>query len=89
MGTTRPGSDTSSPSTVDAAIEATRRLRREVGAMTFKPPVAHVYNPLDYAWAVHALYLKPVPAKRLRILDDALRLCAFALNGCVGGIPNS
>jgi hypothetical protein len=58
MGTTRSENDTSSPSTVDAAIEAARQLQREVGAMTFKPPVTHVYNPLDYAWECHSEYLR-------------------------------
>ena len=34
-----------------------RRLAAEVGALTFAPPVTHVYNPLDYAWAPHREYL--------------------------------
>lgn len=58
MGKTRSGNDTSSPSAADAAIEAARWLRKKVDAMTFKPPVAHVYNPLDYAWDCHADYIR-------------------------------
>jgi single-strand selective monofunctional uracil DNA glycosylase len=33
-------------------------LRTTVRALVFGPPVAHVYNPLDYAWAVHSEYLR-------------------------------
>jgi single-strand selective monofunctional uracil DNA glycosylase len=33
------------------------RLGEEVDALRFSPPVSHVYNPLDYAWAAHAQYL--------------------------------
>lgn len=35
-----------------------RRLREEVDALEFAPPVAYVYNPLDYAWAPHRAYLQ-------------------------------
>jgi single-strand selective monofunctional uracil DNA glycosylase len=35
-----------------------RRLAREVGELRFAPPVAHVYNPLDYAQAPHERYLE-------------------------------
>ena len=35
-----------------------RRLGRETGAMAFAEPVAHVYNPLEYAWRPHRAYLE-------------------------------
>ena len=35
-----------------------RRLGRETGAMRFAEPVAHIYNPLDYAWRPHRAYLE-------------------------------
>ena len=35
-----------------------RRLAREVDGLSFGPPVAYVYNPLDYAWAPHRAYLR-------------------------------
>jgi len=35
-----------------------RRLGRETGTMRFAEPVAHVYNPLDYAWGPHRAYLE-------------------------------
>jgi single-strand selective monofunctional uracil DNA glycosylase len=39
-------------------VDITKRLRRDVDALTFAAPVTHVYDPLDYAWAAHALYLE-------------------------------
>ncbi|MDO4636233.1 MAG: single-stranded DNA-binding protein [Lautropia sp.] len=38
-------------------IEAAARLRDELQLLHFAPPVNHVYNPLQYAWAAHATYL--------------------------------
>lgn len=38
-------------------IEASQSLSRAVSRLTFSPPVTHVYNPLDYAWASHERYL--------------------------------
>ena len=35
-----------------------RRLGKAVGRIQFAPPVSHVYNPLDYAWSAHELYLR-------------------------------
>ncbi|MGH9382462.1 MAG: uracil-DNA glycosylase family protein [Thermoanaerobaculia bacterium] len=34
------------------------RLRRAADELDFGPPVTHVYNPLDYAWRPHRLYLE-------------------------------
>jgi single-strand selective monofunctional uracil DNA glycosylase len=39
-------------------VEITKRLRRDVDALSFGAPVTHVYDPLDYAWRAHALYLE-------------------------------
>ena len=41
-----------------ALVAAARQLSAEIGALAFAPPVSHVYNPLDYAWAVHQAYLE-------------------------------
>lgn len=46
------------PSPADALIDAADDLRKSLRALTFSPPVHHVYNPLDYAWAPHTTYLK-------------------------------
>lgn len=39
-------------------VEIARRLRRDVTRLEFAPPVTHIYNPLDYAWKPHRLYLE-------------------------------
>jgi len=38
-------------------VDITRAFSEEVNALSFTSPVAAVYNPLQYAWASHALYL--------------------------------
>lgn len=49
-------------------IEAARELSNAVGRLRFKPPVAYVYNPLDYAWAAHELFLRKFGGGRKRVL---------------------
>src|SRR5215471_6621098 len=39
-------------------IEAARQLRKALAGLTFRAPVTHVYNPLDYAWGPYADYLR-------------------------------
>jgi single-strand selective monofunctional uracil DNA glycosylase len=39
-------------------IRITRKLSRDVSRLSFDPPVAYVYNPLDYARAPAEAYLK-------------------------------
>jgi single-strand selective monofunctional uracil DNA glycosylase len=39
-------------------IAAAREFAEHVDRLKFKPPVTYVYNPLDYAWAPHELYLR-------------------------------
>ena len=39
-------------------VEIARRLAREVDPLSFGPPVAIDYNPLDYAWEAHARFLE-------------------------------
>ena len=38
-------------------VSVARTLSRRAGALSFAPPVTHVYNPLEYAWAPHRAYL--------------------------------
>ena len=45
-------------SKADLLIKAADKLRGAVSELRFAAPVAYVYNPLDYAWAVHQKYLK-------------------------------
>jgi len=44
--------------TSDDIVTAAEDLRRTVGGLRFAPPVACVYNPLDYAWEPHRRYLE-------------------------------
>jgi single-strand selective monofunctional uracil DNA glycosylase len=44
-------------STSKNLISAASNLCDAVNALTFSKPVTHVYNPLDYAWESHKLYL--------------------------------
>ena len=39
-------------------VDAARKLNEAVARLKFPQPVAHVYNPLDYAWAGHEAYLR-------------------------------
>src|SRR6202140_1163860 len=49
-------------------IRAAQKLRAAVNQLTFAPPVAHIYNPLDYAWGAHEIYLRRYASNRKRIL---------------------
>ena len=42
----------------DRVIAAARKLANSADRLTFKPPVAWVYNPLQYAWPAHQQYLQ-------------------------------
>jgi single-strand selective monofunctional uracil DNA glycosylase len=49
-------------------IKAAQDLKKEVDAMTFSSPVEYVYNPLNYAWESHSLYLKRYGNNKKRVL---------------------
>lgn len=49
-------------------IAAARALSAQVDRLKFKPPVEHVYNPLDYARAAHEEYLNRFGHSRKRII---------------------
>jgi single-strand selective monofunctional uracil DNA glycosylase len=48
----------SSVTTSESLIAAARRLSAAVRKLKFAAPVTHVYNPLDYAWRAHEIYLR-------------------------------
>ena len=52
----------------DQLVAAAQRLAHAVARLKFKAPVAHVYNPLAYAWAVHEKYLRKFGASRKRVI---------------------
>lgn len=49
-------------------IIAARDLAAAVDRLNFQPPVTHVYNPLDYAWPAHELYLRKFGRSKKRIV---------------------
>lgn len=49
-------------------VAAAQKLSTRVGRMRFAPPVAHVYNPLDYARAAHEEYLRRFGGGRKRVV---------------------
>ena len=52
----------------DLLVDAARELSRKVGRLKFAPPVAHVYNPLTYAWKAHEEYLRRFGNARKRVI---------------------
>jgi len=59
--------------TADRLLHATRTLRKRVGALGFAPPVAYVYNPLEYAARPHARYVR-------RFADGKKRVVFLGMN---------
>jgi hypothetical protein len=57
--------------TAEALVEAARALGAQAERFKFKPPVRWVYNPLDYAWAAHAAYLRRYGPGRRRAAPSA------------------
>jgi single-strand selective monofunctional uracil DNA glycosylase len=49
-------------------IAAAQELSKKVGRLKFAPPVAHVYNPLAYAWKAHEEYLRRFGGGRKRVV---------------------
>lgn len=68
-----------------ALIAAARTLSAAVDALPFAPPVSHVYNPLDYAWAPHEAYLRRYGAQRKRIVFLGMNPGPFGMVQC--GVP--
>ena len=52
--------------TVEALMGAAKELRGALRGLRFAAPVAHVYHPLDYAWAGHEAYLRKFGAGKKR-----------------------
>jgi len=63
---TRPNSHL--PTSIPPLLSAAAELRDAVARLRFPAPVAHVYNPLDYAWETHADYLTRFGGAPKRVL---------------------
>ncbi|MDR1935869.1 MAG: single-stranded DNA-binding protein [Candidatus Accumulibacter sp.] len=77
--------DNAETATVTALIAAARKLSENVGQMSFAPPVSHVYNPLEYAWAPHEQYLRRFGGERKRVVFLGMNPGPFGMAQC--GIP--
>lgn len=42
----------------EGMIQSAKRLRDAVDSMSFSAPITDVYNPLNYAWDAHEMYLR-------------------------------
>jgi single-strand selective monofunctional uracil DNA glycosylase len=49
-------------------LDAARELSGALAALRFGPPVAHVYDPLQYAWAPYASYVERYAASPKRVV---------------------
>jgi single-strand selective monofunctional uracil DNA glycosylase len=49
-------------------LAAARELSRSLAALRFAPPIAHVYDPLQYAWAPYEAYVSRYGAGRKRVV---------------------
>ncbi len=52
----------------DRVLAASAALKDAVNRLSFAAPVTHVYNPLDYAWDMHARYVRRWGASPRRVL---------------------
>ena len=55
-------------SIADKLIDAARQLGESVRKLKFGSPVTHVYNPLDYAWWAHEIYLRRYGNTQKRVI---------------------
>lgn len=68
-----------------ALIDAAQTLSAQLAGLRFAAPVSHVYNPLDYAWAPHEIYLRRFAAAKKRIVFLGMNPGPFGMVQC--GVP--
>ena len=49
-------------------IQSSEELSTQVSKLSFGEPTAYIYNPLEYAWAIHQQYLKLAGAGRKKVV---------------------
>lgn len=74
-----------SASSVNRLIAAAQTLSATVDRLRFSPPVSHVYNPLDYAWAPHEAYLRRFGNGPKRVVFLGMNPGPFGMAQC--GVP--
>lgn len=60
-------------------IANARELAERVDRLKFKPPVTHIYNPLDYAWPAHELYLRKFGGTQKRVVFSGMNPGPFGM----------
>ncbi|HEX6267529.1 MAG TPA: uracil-DNA glycosylase family protein, partial [Burkholderiales bacterium] len=55
-------------STARQLLDAARALTQALAPLRFPPPVAHVYDPLQYAWGPYEAYVQRYGASRKRVV---------------------
>lgn len=58
----------SSTAVAEQLLSIGAELRDAVNRLTFAEPVAHVYNPLDYAWPMHEAFVRRFATGTRRVL---------------------
>ena len=66
-------------------IRAARELGATVDRLRFTSPATHVYNPLNYAWRAHEVYLRKYGAGRKSVLFLGMNPGPFGMVQC--GVP--
>ena len=54
--------------TADTLLTAARKLNRSLKKLQFAEPTTHLYNPYDYAYAMHAQYVQRYGATKKRVV---------------------
>ena len=68
-----------------ALIAAACELSANVDKLAFAAPVSHIYNPLNYAWRAHELYLRRFGASRKKVVFIGMNPGPFGMVQC--GVP--
>ena len=66
-------------STAPRLLAAARELSRSLARLHFAPPIAHVYDPLQYAWAPYESYVARYGAARKRVVLLGMNPGSFGL----------
>ena len=62
------GQHNSTASIAVQILSVESRLSNELNRLLFSPPVAYVYNPLNYAWETHSMFVTKFGNTKKRIL---------------------
>ena len=55
-------------SAADQLLKGAKKLSECVNRLSFSAPITHIYNPLDYAWSAHKMYIQSYANSRKRVL---------------------